>query len=292
VSIFKGFNFVPVITFLFFYALWVLEKYSNYLMNDYYPSGPEGKLEPMSGLNWKSLISPIYFPFSYAYYGSKGFKKDYKNILNNIGSLILPIQHLQNHWLWGLCGLVLGLIVFGMFKSPLWLTIITLCLLTPCIRKKWNPRNCIVVIPLLGYFLGKSCPQIYPQWVYFASTALLASFLWFNHHFLASRVENFRFTYIAHYINSLPKDGVICDTIIDYHLAYLTDKRIVSLTNNPNEYQAKKETDLAIKEFDLHYAIVNKDSIDPAVEYIKTFKYLGTLEKCLIYEIATDKPTP
>ena len=153
-SLFVHISPLPPIIFSALYGIfWLFPKALCYSSADYHPSGPEGKLEPVRSYNFKQLISPMYFPYNYKYYGSKGFEKDWSSIPKNILSLFLPVKHYK---LLILPALVMFVLTYwGMFNSFSWLTISTLCLLWTTTYTKFNPRNCIVVLPYLAYFFAK-----------------------------------------------------------------------------------------------------------------------------------------
>lgn len=295
-------NIVSVGIYWLIYNEWLLIKLKNYAGNNYYPSGLDGKIEPISKITWKQLISPMYFPFTYEYYGKKELGYNFRGWVKKIGGIfgLYKTNHEVLNKILGIINIVL--IVFtikGMLISPFYLSTITIALLYPSLYKRWLPRNSIIVIPLLGYFLAQGLPIMPVEWLFLAFGGTAAVFLWFNRCLLFPKPK-WQGEAVATYLKALPKDGILCEGLIAYSMAYLTDKRIVVIPHTPNPQKAIYQTNLSIKEFNLHYVVFSelyKTELYlgyPAIEYIKLFKLINTIEEegdtYYVFEILTDKP--
>ena len=153
-SIFFGFNFTPLLIALPMYILfWIIPKMITYEIHEYYPSGTEGKLEKVNPFTFRQLLSPIYFPFNYAYYGKRLQRKSLKGWFNRIMGIwgLYPL----NRWVYPLAGIMAVLTILGAVLSPIWLNLVVFLLLLPSFDLKYRPRNSIMVIPLIGYFIAK-----------------------------------------------------------------------------------------------------------------------------------------
>lgn len=269
------------------YQEWIMAKIRNYAGKDYYPSGLDGKIEPVKNVTFEQLISPMYFPYTYEYYGKKELGYDFRNWYKRIGGIfgLYMIKNKKLNWLIGVLVVILSYIsVRGTEEAPLWLSLSALCLLYPSLYKRWLPRNSIVAIPLLGYFIAKGLPNMPELWLYVAFEGTLAGFLWFNRRLLYPKPK-FQGKKTSAYLKSLPEDGILCEGLIAYSMAYLTDKRIVVIPHTPNPQKAIAQTNLSIKEFNLHYAVFSelyKTELHlgyPAIEYIKLFKLINTIKE-------------
>ena len=97
---------------------------------------------------------------------------------------------------------------------------------------------------------------------------------------------------VSRFVDSLPKDGVMCDGPIAYFLAYQTDKRVVII---PHERVSDVyQTLLSIKEFHLNYAVISNNHTKkyhpPATKFIEeNFMFLISIEEdndeYFVYEI-------
>jgi len=76
---------------------------------------------------------------------------------------------------------------------------------------------------------------------------------------------------VSKYVESLPKDGVMCDGPIAYFFAYQTNKRVVII---PHERVSDVyQTILSIQEFNLSYAVISNNHTKkyhpPATQFIQ-----------------------
>ena len=295
---FIGHNIFTLSIFLLFYTSWLCEKASVYSMNDYYPSGLDGKIEPVWNFTWKQLISPMYFPYTYSYYGKRELGYDFKNWFKKIGGIfgLYQVKNRRLNILLSIMTFIMCLLtIVGMLQSKWYLSVITLCLLYPSLYKRFLPRNSIVAIPLIGYFLAKGCPIVSLQWVYFLFLGALGGFLWVNRHIIFTLNCNTQGKVTATYLNSLPHNGILVEGLIAYSMAYLTDKRVVVIPHEPDNLLARQQVNLSIAKFDLHYAVFSelyKTELHlgyPAIDYVKSFKLLNIIEEdkdiYYIYEI-------
>jgi hypothetical protein len=229
-------------------------------------------MEQVNHFTLKQLFSPLYFDWSYDYYGKGELGYTLRGWLKRIGGV------------WGLyppLTILVPVAIFFTVKGALGtptLGILTLCLLYPSLLKRFLPRNSIVAIPLIGYFLAKGLPQMSVVWPYFAFLIGLCVFLCFNRVFLLTRPK-IRCRRLAAYIQTLPRDGFIVDGMFCQPLAYLTDKRIVVIPRDPDPDKACYQTAVAIKEFDLSYAVISDKYHYPAMDYIRDFKKIGIVEE-------------
>jgi hypothetical protein len=277
-------NVLPPLIFGALYSLfWLFPKALCYSSEDYHPSGPEATLEYVRNYNFKQLISPMYFPFNYSYYGSKGFKKDYEGVAIKLCSLFLPVTHYELLIIPSVIMLVLT--VLGMFMTWNWLVIATLCLLWTTTYTKFNPRNVIVALPYLAFFLAKglSVWQIPLQWVNFACIVVIVALATVNRTWLFTQTKCLKYPFLTKFVASLPKDGILSEGLVNYFLAYGSGKRVVAITDCPDLKQAVYETELAIKHFELSYVVTKPERI--LMPYFENFKLIGESEGYLIYEI-------
>lgn len=280
-------NALPLSIYLNVFIGWMIIKGLHYINHRYYPSGLEGKIEPVSNFTLKQLISPMYFPFTYAYYGKKELGYDFKNWHRKIGG-ILGLYKVKNNTINRICAIIglfmIYFIIKGMTQSPFYLFAITIALLYPSLYKRWLPRNSIIAIPLIGYFLAKGLPNIPAGWLYLAFGSVLTGFLWLNRHLLYPKPK-YQGLAVSAYLKALPQDGILCEGLIAYSMAYLTNKRIVVIPHTPNLNHAINQVNLSIQEFNLHYAVFSelyKTELHlgyPAIEYIKLFKLINTIEE-------------
>lgn len=306
VSFFKGFNIAPLV-FLPIYGCWIMAKFNCYKKNLIHPSGPEGKADIVYPLTLRRLLSPLYFPLNYSYYGKDRLKKDYANVLYKLGNLFAPRQHIDSIWVVFLTAILLVVTVWGMFKSPLWVTLTILLLVWNTTNKYYNPRNSIMVLPLLAYCFAKGMGVIPSQWLNFAFWGIFKPFdplewvtfgsvvfLCLNHRTIWGRIWGLKGVILAQFLDSLPYDGILADSFIDYYLAYCCKKRVIALTHNPDISKAIDETDLAIDKFDINYFVLSRNAgeeIDtPARLYVKQcFNHIKTIDedgdKYYVYQV-------
>jgi len=159
---------ISAFLFCAFYGWWLGKKLTVYSQHDYYPSGIDGKIEPMKTLTFKQLISPLYFPWTYKYYGSNELGYDFKNWHKKIGGMF-GLYQTKNNLLNVLLGILTTFMLYftikGMVGAPLGLVILTLVLLYPSLLKRFLPRNSIIAIPLLCYFVAKGFPETLLNWL-------------------------------------------------------------------------------------------------------------------------------
>ena len=285
--LFTGYNPIALIIFGLFYLGWLGEKMNIYANNTYYPSGLDGKIEPVWNFTFRQLISPMYFPNTYAYYGRKELGYDFKNWYKKIGGIfgLYWTKNLKLNRAMGALSLLSGCItILGMIKSPLFIVILTLLLLYPSLYKRFLPRNSIIAIPLLGYFLGKGFPIVNYNIIFGGVLTGIFGFLWFNRHWLYSK-PIVQARGVSAYLQALPKDGILAEGLIAYSIAYLTDKRVVVIPHEPDKLMAREQVNLSMEEFDLNYAVFSdlyKTELHlgyPAIDYIKTFNLLTTIQE-------------
>ena len=184
-----------------------------------------------------------------------------------------------------------------MLSAPLFLVVLTLILLYPSLLKRFLPRNSIMAIPLICYFMGKGIPQFNLQWLNFAQFGGVALFLCFQYTPILTKPK-IKARITSRLIDRLPKDGVLVEGLIAYPIAYQSHKRIVVLPHEPDMETAKERTELSIKEFKLKYAVFSdawktEEHLGyPAIEYIKhCFKLIKTIlengDIYYIYEISS-----
>ena len=292
-----GLNPFALIPFGFCYGGWLWKKASVYCKHDYYPSGIDGKIEPVWNFTFKQLISPLYFPWTYSYYGKRELGYDLKAWPKKICGMF-GLYFTKHRWLnkgIGLAGIILGILTIkGMLSSSLWLVVLTLALLWPSLYKRFLPRNSIIAIPLIGYFLAKEVCVIPFQWANLGFWLFGFGFLCLNRAFILSRPK-IKTLATSSFLNNLPKDGILVEGLIAYPIAYRSHKRIVVIPHEPDKLLARQQVNLSINKFDLHYAVFSelyKTELHlgyPAIEYIKSFELLNTIKEdddiYYIYEV-------
>ena len=153
-----GLNPIALIPFGLCYGSWLLKKANVYSRHTYYPSGIDGKIEPVWNFTLRQLISPLYFPWTYSYYGRRELGYNFKAWPKKICGMF-GLYFLNHKWLnrgIAIYGAVLGYFTIkGMLTSDWKLVTLTLILLYPSFLKRFLPRNSIIAIPLLCYFLAK-----------------------------------------------------------------------------------------------------------------------------------------
>jgi hypothetical protein len=187
--------------------------------------------------------------------------------------------------------------IIGAFKSPTWIGLAVLILLYPSILKRFLPRNSIIAIPLIGFLLAKSIPQLPLQWLYLSVGALLVGFLYKNR-VLCFAKPKIKALETSKFLDTLPKDGVLAEGLIAYFIAHNSKKRVVVIPHAPEFGDAVYQTKLSIEHFDLNYAVISdlwktEEHLGyPAIRYIKLFKLIKTIQEdgdtYFIYEIPTD----
>lgn len=293
-------NLYALIPFFLIFGSWFFDKWNVYKSHKYYPAGIDGKIEPMDKLTWKQLLSPLYFPWTYAYYGKRELGYDFKNWHKKIGGIfgLYQLPNKKLNLLVSLVTILFGIMTIrGMLQSPFPLVLLTLILLYPSLLKRFLPRNSIVAIPLICYFIGKGA-WIMPNCL--SNLLILSSgfaFLWFNRVFVFNQPK-IKARVTSQYLDNLPKDGVLVEGLIAYPIAYRTRKRVVCIPHDPTREKARYQTDLSIKEFDLNYVVISNLWLTeihlgyPAIEYIKSFKLLKTIREdndiYYVYEIPFD----
>ena len=272
-----GFNFGSLFIFSVFYGSWLYKKWKVYTSNKYYPAGIDGKIEPMEKLNFKKLLSPLYFPWTYSYYGSKELGYDFKGWFKKIGGMygFYQTEHRKvNVLLYILTGLAMIITVKGMLSAPFPLVVLTLILLYPSLFKRFLPRNSIMAIPLICYFMGLGIGQMTTQWLLYPIILGVVAFLYFHHTSLLANPK-IKATVTSRIINRLGGDGVLVEGLIAYPIAYQTHKRVVVIPHNPNPTLANYLIKLSIKEFKLKYIVISdlwktEEHLGyPAIKYIK-----------------------
>jgi hypothetical protein len=270
---------ISAFLFCCFYGWWLGKKLTVYCQHDYYPSGIDGKIEPMTPLTFRQLISPLYFPWTYKYYGKKELGFDFKNWHKKIGGIFgfYQTNNKKLNILLGILTVILGYFTIkGMAEANPKLVILTLILLYPSFFKRFLPRNSIIAIPLICYFIGKGIGQMNLQWLPYVLWALLAGFLYKNR-VLCLFQPKIKAKVTSRILNHLPKDGVLVEGLIAYPIAYRSHKRVVVIPHDPDFVKAKEQVDLSIKEFDLHYIVISElwktETLDyPAIAYIQRTK--------------------
>lgn len=281
---------ISAFLFCCFYGWWLGKKLTVYCHHDYYPSGLDGKIEPMSPLAFRQLISPMYFPWTYKYYGHGELGWDFKNWYKKIGGMfgLYQTNHKKLNILLGILIVLMGYFTIrGMaigYATSFQVVMLTLILLYPSLFKRFLPRNSIIAIPLICYFIGKGSWQMPPQWVYFGQIIGLLGFLCLNRIWIFTQ-PRIRAKVTSRCLNHLPKDGVLVEGLIAYPIAYGSHTRVVVIPHDPDVKEAISQTKLSIKEFDLHYAVFSelykteKHLGYPAIEYIKSFKLIKTIKE-------------
>jgi hypothetical protein len=151
-------HWLSIIIAVFIYGGWLIKKAFVYKHNNYYPSGIDGKIEMVKYFTWRQLISPLYFNWTYSYYGKKELRFDFKNWHKKIGGIfgLYQTNNRKINYVVNCLTILMGLgVVRGMLSGSVNLVILTLILLYPSLLKRFLPRNSIMAIPLLGYFLAK-----------------------------------------------------------------------------------------------------------------------------------------
>lgn len=292
-----GTHWLPLMIFELFYGGWLWKKASVYCRHDYYPSGQEGKIELVRNFTWRQLFSPMYFPFTYAYYGKKELGYDFKNWHKKIGGIFGLYFTKNRKFNFAIGGLVIVAGFFtikGMLSGPLWLVILTLALLWPSLYKRFLPRHSIMAIPLLGFFLAKGMLPLNSTILLICIVGLVVGFLALNHTWILTQPK-IKAKTTSYILNYLPNDGILAEGLIAYPIAYQSDKRVVVIPHEPDELLAIQQINLSIREFDLHYAVFSelyKTELHlgyPAIDYIKSFKLLREIKEdndtYYIYEI-------
>ena len=293
----SGLSPLALILFGLCYGGWLWKKANVYLKNDYYPSGIDGKIEPVGNFTLKQLISPLYFPWTYEYYGKRELGYNFRAWPKKICG-IFGLYFTKYKWLnrgIGLVGIVLGfLTIKGMLSSPLGLVVLTLVLLWPSLYKRFLPRNSIIAIPLIGFFIAKGVCVIPLQWANLGFWLFGFGFLCLNRVFILSKPK-IKAKITSRILDHLSKNGILAEGLIAYPIAYRTNKRVVVIPHEPDKLLAIQQTNLSISKFNLHYAVFSelyKTELHlgyPAIEYMKSFTLIKTIEedndKYYIYEI-------
>jgi len=273
---------------------WIFPKIALYSNKKYHPSGTEGKFEIVNPFTFKQLLSPMYFPLNYAYYGSRLMKKSLKGWCGRIMGVwgLYPI----NLWVYPIWWIFLFFTIKGILLSDWKIVLVTILLLVPSLDIKYRPRNSVMVIPLIAYFLAQGVGIVPQNWVLWGLGGFLLGFLVLNRIPIVKRRSCLVGAVTSRILDHLPLDGVLCEGLIAYPIALLSKKRVVVMTHSPDYVQAKYETDLAIKEFKLNYAVFSDNWISqywegyPVIDYVKTFKLIKTIkesgDKYYIYEIS------
>jgi len=262
-------HWISVFLFGVFYGSWLGKKILVYLKNDYYPSGIDGKIEPVRNVTFRQLISPLYFSWNYSYYGKKELGYDFKNWHKKIGGVFGLYKPLGF-----LIPVALFFTIKGMLISDWRLVALTLILLYPSLLKRFLPRNSIIAIPLICYFLAKGVPQMDLRWLPYGLWAFLGVFLYKNR-VLCLFQPKIKAKVVSRIIHHLPKDGILVEGLIAYPIAYRSHKRVVVIPHEPDEIKAIGQTNLSMKKFDLHYFVFSdlweteKHLGYPAIDYIK-----------------------
>lgn len=272
-----GCNLGSIVLFGLIYGSWLLKKFAVYTGNEYYPAGIDGKIEPMDSLNFKRLLSPLYFPWTYSYYGKRELGYDFKNWINKIGGMYGLYQTkywVVNRLINTMTALALFLTVKGMLSAPLPLVLLTLALLYPSVLKRFLPRNSIMAIPLICYFIAKSFPEMPEKGLFLPSIFAVAAFLYL-HRGILLRNPKIKASVTSRIIQHLPKDGVLTEGLIAYPIAYNTTKRVVVIPHDPIKQFAIERVKLSIEKFNLNYIVFSdlwktEEYLGyPAIDYIK-----------------------
>ncbi len=280
-----GLNWISLLSFGAVYSIWLFAKIKVYVDNEYYPSGIDGRIERVKDFTLKQLLSPQYFNWTYEYYGKRELGYDLKNWHRKIGGIfglyqtkIQPVNIIIN-----LLTLVVGFFTIkGALVSPWWITTITMVLLYPSLLKRFLPRNSIIAIPLLGFMLAKGLPIVPEVWLFWGVLCLCFGFLCFQRAFIFTKPKIKAFL-VGQYLDSLPRNGVLCEGIIANSVAYRTKKRVVVLPHDNCKENAIYQTNLSIEKFNLNYAVFSNLWMKdihlgyPAIDYIKKFQWIKTI---------------
>jgi len=292
--------------FILIYGSWLGKKINVYSQSMYYPAGIDGKIEPMNSLNFKRLISPLYFPWTYSYYGKRELGYDLKSWFRKIGGMygVYQTKHRRlNILLYIITGLMILLTIKGMMSSPFSLVILTLILLYPSLLKRFLPRNSMMAIPLMCYFVAKGVPQANLQGFNLAIGGGVVLFLYFNRVFMLSKPK-IKARLTSMFLDRLASDsgfehGILSEGLIAYPIVYRCRQRIVVIPHDPDPILAEQRIKLSVEEFDLKYVVFSElwkteEHLGyPAIQYIKdNYTLLKTIlednDKYYIYEISTN----
>jgi hypothetical protein len=264
-----GFSPVALICFLFIYGSWIEMKIQTYLDHEYYPSGIDGKIEKTKDFTLRQLISPLYFPWTYAYYGKRELGYDFKGWLRKIGGVFGFYQtnnRIINFVMYCLTAAAVVFTIRGGLNSPLWLVILTLALLYPSLLKRFLPRNSIIAIPLLCFMLGKGVPQMPAGWVNFAIWGSVIGFLAFMRATAFTR-PHIKARLTSKYLDKLPYGNIMVEGLIAYPIAYRTKRKICVIPHDPDPRRARHQIKLTMDKFLVKYAVFS--------ELYATEKHLG-----------------
>ncbi len=290
-----GFNWISLLSFGAVYSIWLFAKIKVYVDNEYYPSGIDGRIERVKDFTLKQLLSPQYFNWTYEYYGKRELGYDLKNWHKKIGGIFGLYKPLGF-----LVPVAFYFTIKGALLSPLWMVILVVALLYPSLLKRFLPRNSIIAIPLLGFMLAKGLPIVPTQWLFLSQMAIVVGFLALNRHWILSKPKIKAFL-VGQYLDSLPRNGVLCEGMIANSVAYRTKKRVVVLPHNNSKENAIYQTELSIEKFNLNYAVFSNLWLKdihlgyPAINYIKTFNLIKVIyedgDHYYIYDLSSHKPT-
>jgi hypothetical protein len=153
-------NWVTIVSYLVIYSSWIIDKVFIYTKHEYYASGIDGKIEKVGDFTIKQLFSPLYFPWSYAYYGKSELKYTFKGWFKRVGGVFGLYPPLTT-----LVPVALFFMIKGCLNSSLWISLLVIALLYPSLLKRFLPRNSIIAIPLIGYLIAKGIPEFIMRWL-------------------------------------------------------------------------------------------------------------------------------
>jgi len=299
-----GPNIPSLVIFGVFYGSWLFSKWATYTNHEYYPAGIDGKIEPMDNITFKKVLSPLYFPWTYSYYGKKELGYDFKNWFKKIGG-VFGLYQVKNKivkvLLYALTGMMIFFTAKGMLSASWTIVLLVVILLYPSLLKRFLPRNSIIAIPLICYFMGKGVGQFPVGWSLYPLIISVVAFLCFHRSFILTNLK-IKARVTSRIISRLPPGGVLVEGLIAYPIVFQTHKRIVVIPHDPESVLAKVRTDLSMKKFNLRYAVFSdlwktEEHLGyPAIEYIKmNYNLIRTIledgDKYYIYEISSDQST-
>jgi len=237
------------------YCAWLLVRLAVYRLGEYYPAGVDGTIEYVRALTPGRLFTPRYFPATATMF-------DFSprlNILSFHGNVYplsplfgLPLAaHLIVYALVAYAAVASVVRAVGRRKirgdASLFFSILLVLFAFPVIFRP-EPRFVIPILLPMGYLLAEGVFLLagrlprgdrIVQWIALAvvvcALAGAANYVAHNTHLIFTLRKEVEGEKTARYLEGLPGDGVMAQVGYPPELAYLTDKRVVSLPPSPEK---------------------------------------------------------
>jgi hypothetical protein len=262
---------LPFIFILAGYTIWISGRWWIYNNNIYFPAGVDGLIEKVSDYRIIHLLTPRSFPWTKELTQS-GFSLNPLHYIKYAGAFfnLLPPFHIASSSVTKK-DVVIFLILYlplifilssGIIsslrkkdKTGYLMLVIAFSFLSPVFFGISDPRFSIPVLLPTAYFIGTGMTRIKRLVnvlnISLVSFLALFTFLWLTSHpyFFGFSRSVVQLEKTSRFLNSLPEDGIMAQFGYPPEIAYLTNKRVICLPLNIEEFGEQ------IVSYDINYLV-------------------------------------